>query len=190
MFTKLRAIHLCTAMFSLVFLVMYGVSAVQMGHTKWFTMKPAVTTRDLPVTPGLTNARDAARELMVRHHLRGELQSVDVRAAELRFRIVRPGTVYEAAYTPASGMARVKTNTAGFMGMLNRIHHVNGLWHEWMLLNVWGALVGLISMGLFLLGATGLYLWFKNRRERLIGVVLLAIGTMAPLGLLISMRLS
>jgi hypothetical protein len=190
MFTSFRTIHLCAALFSTAFLAMYGISAVQMAHTKWFSMKPGVSIQELPVTPGLTNARDAARELMVRHHLRGELQSVDARATDLRFRIVRPGTVYEVVYTPASGMARVKTSTAGFMGMLNRIHHVNGLWHEWALLNVWGGLVGLVSMGLFLLGATGLYLWFKTRRERRIGIVLLTIGTLLPLGLLISMRLS
>ena len=34
------------------------------------------------------------------------------------------------------------------MGMLDRLHHVNGLWHDYWLVDVWGALVAIVSVGL------------------------------------------
>ena len=59
------------------------------------------------------------------------------------------------------------------MGMLNRIHHVGGLWHEYTLTNVWAFFV---AVGLPIPGGTGIYLWFKIHAERIGGVVLMVIG--------------
>ena len=59
----------------------------------------------------------------------------------MSFNLTRPGTVYQVAYAPATGDTRVRDNHAGFMGMLNRLRHVNGLWHDYWLVNVWGVMV-------------------------------------------------
>src|SRR5690242_3453248 len=101
---------------------------------------------------------------------RGEMMQVNASHDGASFRIVRPGTVYEVAW--ASGRAKIRTNEANFMGMLNRIHHIGGLWHEFTLINVWGFFVGGVSLTLLILGATGIYLWFKIHQERVIGTVL------------------
>jgi len=190
MYSKLRTIHLCTAMFSLAFLVMYTVSAVQMSHTRWFNNRPSVSESRLSIAPGLGDARAAAHELIARG-LRGELRTIQTATAQrLVFRIVRPGTVYDITYTAASGEAAVKTSVSGVLGYLNRLHHIEGLWHEWPLFNVWGAFVGLVSVALFAMGLSGLYLWFQNRRERRIGAVLLTAAVLFTGSLIVSMRLS
>ncbi len=164
----LRNTHLLTGLFGCLFVLMYGLSAIQMAHNKWFPMKPRVSEQSYTLA-GSLDARAVARELMDRHGVRGDLAQV----AGTNFRIVRPGAVCEVRYDASTGEAKVKTNTAGFWGMLNRLHHVRGLWHEYALINLWGGFVALISLAMFLLGATGIYLWFKLYNERVIGLVIM-----------------
>jgi hypothetical protein len=96
MYTTIRTIHLLLASFSLPFLVMYGVSAVQMSHNSWFQMKPAVQERDFALAPGQADARAIAREVMDRERsIKGEIANVQLNAAGVSLRIVVPGTVHE-----------------------------------------------------------------------------------------------
>ncbi len=117
---------------------MYGVSAVQMSHSTWFQMKPAVTEHELTLAAGQTDARIIARDIMDRQpDVKGELSNVQATDAGLSLRIVVPGTVHEVRYERASGTARIKTSVAGVMGMLNRLHHWAGFWHEPLSMKAW-----------------------------------------------------
>ncbi len=180
----LRNTHLVLGLSCGLFLLVYGVSAVQMSHSGWFTLKPTVTQQTVEME--FDEPRAVARALMDRHGLRGELAQVKGTS----FRLVRPGTVSEVTFDPVAHKAVVKTSVAGFMGMLNRIHHQAGMRHEYTLLNVWGVLVTIVSAGLLVLGATGLYLWFKLRPERKVGLVLLALSLGFSLPLVVSLRLA
>lgn len=189
MYQAIRNVHLLLASFSLPFLLMYAVSSVQMTHTTWFTLRPAVEERQVTLTAGGTNAREIARELMERDRgARGELTEVRERPEGVGFRLVVPGTVHEVRYERVTGATAIKTSVAGFMGMLNRLHHAAGVRHQLASMNVWGAAVGAISAGLLLLGATGLYMWFSRRRERLSGALLLALNLIVVVVLLAWIR--
>jgi hypothetical protein len=188
MYKWIRNTHLLIGLFAFLFLLMYGVSAVQMAHNRWFNNKPAVTESEIALTAGVTDARAVARELMDRHGLRGELAQVRKAGDGFSFRIVRPGTVYEVAYSPETGNVKVKTNVANIMGMLNRIHHIGGLWHDFTLTNVWAVFVALVSVALILLSLTGIYLWFKIHTERVIGVILLTLSLGYSLTLIVLIR--
>lgn len=189
MYKTIRNIHLLLASFSLPFLVMYGISAVQMSHNGWFTMKPAVQERDLTLLPGLTDARGIGRAVMDRDpRVKGEITNVQVSPVTVSLRIVVPGTVHDVKYDPASGSAHVKTSVAGVMGMLNRLHHWAGFYHEPAPMRVWAAAVALVSAALLLIGATGLYMWFTRRPERRIGLVLLTINVVFAVTVMIMLR--
>jgi len=185
MYRILRNTHLLLGLFCCFFLLMYGVSSVQMSHNRWFNNRPSVTESQSPVKG--TNPREVAAELMAQG-LRGEITQVTPAkdGAGANFRIVRPGTVYEVAW--ASGTAKIRTNEANFMGMLNRIHHIGGLWHEYNLVNIWAFFVGVVSVALLILGGTGIYLWFKIHKERVVGTVLLTLGLGFGLTLLVLIR--
>jgi hypothetical protein len=189
MYQTIRTIHRLMASVSLPFLVVYGVSAVQMAHGTWFDVKPAVSESRLSLTPGLTDARVIAREV-VSHApgVKGELTNVQKNAAGITLRLVLPGTVHEVQYQPASGEARFKTSVSGFLGMLNRLHHAAGLWHEPVTMKVWGVAVAVVSAALLLLGATGVYMWFVRRSERVLGAALLAVNLVVVIVLLGVMR--
>jgi hypothetical protein len=189
MYKGIRNVHLLLASFSLPFLLMYAVSAVQMSHDAWFTTKAAVHEQQLSLAAGKSEAREIARDVIERASaIRGELTNIQMTAAAINLRLVLPGTVHEVQYDRASGATRVKTSVAGFTGMLNRLHHAAGLSHESGSLNMWGVAVAIVSSALLLLGATGIYMWFARRQERVTGAVLLAVNLVVVVGLLIAIR--
>jgi hypothetical protein len=189
MYKTLRTIHLLLASFSLPFLVMYSVSAVQMTHSTWFNMKPSVREQQLGLAPAVTDARAVAREVMERDAtVRGELTAIQSTAAAHSLRIVLPGTVHEVKYDRATGATTIKTSVAGVMGMLNRLHHAAGYWHEPASLKAWALFVLVVSFALLLMGITGLTMWFIRRTERVTGAVLLLINAVFVVTVLVLMR--
>jgi hypothetical protein len=191
MYKIVRTVHLLLASFSLPFLIMYGLSAVQMSHSTWFHLKPAVEERQISLTVGQTDGRAVARAIMDRERtVKGEITNIQPNDAGMALRIVVPGTVHDVRYDRASGVARIKTSVAGTMGMLNRLHHWAGFWHEPVSMKVWAVAVAVVSAALMLLGASGIYMWFTRRPERRVGIALLAINVVFAMTLLTLLRIS
>lgn len=191
MYRIIRTVHLLLASFSLPFLVLYAISAVQMSHSTWFDMKPVVLEREVPLEPGRTDARSIAREIMDRERdVKGELSNVQAADSGIALRIVVPGTVHEVRYDRTSGIARVKTSVGGVMVMLNRLHHWAGFWHEPLTMKLWAAAVAVVSTALLLLGVSGLYMWFTRRSERALGIALLAVNVIVAVTLMTWLRVS
>ena len=160
----LRNIHLLTGIIALPFLLMYGVSAVQMAHNKWFNTKPrSGETTVLALQESVHDPQALAAALKLRGDVRGKLPQL---------RVVRPGSVTEVN-CDAAGNCAAKTNTNGPILILNRLHHAAGLWPNWMPLKVWGIAIGVVSLAAVLLSITGLLLWWQRKQERSIGLVLL-----------------
>ena len=132
--------------------------------------------------------RAVARALMENHGLWGDLSQTGQEQDAVRVRVNRPGTVIEAWYHPGTGETRLKINRAPFAGMLVALHHARGWTHESISMNLWGALVGLVSIGLMVLGGTGVYLWFKIYKERAVGGVILALSLGFSLTLIVLIR--
>lgn len=188
----IRNTHLTLGVvFTLVWL-MYGLSSVQMSHPEWFPMEPEVTRQVIPVThsPRQSAASPEALAVELAHELgaRGDVENVRSAGATVTFRVVRPGTVHEITYLRDMPTATVVTNVGGLMSMLNRLHHYAGFWRGWLPLDLWGALMGLGSVGLILLGATGIYLWFRTYGERVIGGAILGGGALASIVLIVLLR--
>ncbi len=186
MYRWLRATHLSLGAFCCAFLLMYGVSAFQMAH---FNLRPKISEVTVLVDGQAGgDARAVARQLMDRGAVRGILRGVAATEAGFRFRVERMGLVHQVTYSRARGEAHIGTQDAGLLGALNRIHHPAGLWHESPLLRAWGVFVALVSAALILLSATGIYLWFKLKRLRRSGTLLLAVSLLYSLTLIVLIR--
>ncbi|MCP5112745.1 MAG: hypothetical protein GY953_18115, partial [bacterium] len=167
MYRWIRSTHLCLGLFALLFLTMYGISGVIISHHPWFNLRPAVTVTLLPVADAIgADGRAVARELMAKHGLAGQIRAVRTVGDKIQLRIARLGEVYDITYPVDGTEAQVRTSRVGYLAMFNRLHIAGGLHHDYTPFNLWGFLVGVISVGLILLGATGLYLWFKLHSER------------------------
>ena len=72
--------------------------------------------------------------------------------------------------------------------MLVALHHARGWTHESISVNLWGALVGFVSVALMVLGGTGVYLWFKIYKERVVGGLILVLSLGFSLSLIALIR--
>jgi len=177
MYRWLRNTHLFIGLFSALFVLMFGVSAIRFSHKWWFSSKPKVTEQQFTIPlESSVNVGAVAEVLRDRYGLRGDIGSQQPTAEGFGFVIARQGTNYAVSFSKAAGAAKVRTSVDPFMGMLDKVHSTFGLWHEYLLLNIWGLLLGLVSLGLTVLAATGIYLWFKIHEERVVGTVLLVIS--------------
>ncbi|MEZ5403768.1 MAG: PepSY-associated TM helix domain-containing protein [Bryobacteraceae bacterium] len=189
MYRTIRNTHLLLGLFSAAAVFMYGLSSVQFAH-QWFNVRPAASAQTLTLAPNAAGARAVAMELMEKHGLEGELVQVRQTPGGVAFRLNRIGKNHGIEYTAATGETKVETQSAGVMAMMVRLHHINGLWHEIGWINVAAGFLGFVSLGLILLGASGVYLWFKLYKERRIGTVLLVANLVFSLTLIILIRMA
>src|ERR1043166_7662679 len=119
MYRLLRNTHLFLGLAAFLFVLMYGLSGVQMAHDTWFSMKPVVTEMRVSLAANTSdNPRAIARQLRD-VGVRGEMGDVAQIATGYKFAVSRPGTNYQVECTRATREAKIKVSTAGFMGMLN-----------------------------------------------------------------------
>jgi hypothetical protein len=118
----------------------------------------------------------------------GEMGVVQSNPGGLRFNVTRPGAQWTITYHPATGQTHLHTERRDFLGMLNRLHHLNGLRHDDLTLTAWGWALAIVSVFLIALGLTGVYLWFRLHNERTTGSILLAANLIASLLLMVTLR--
>ena len=104
---------------------------------------------------------------------RGWVLDIEEKDDGFEFLIGRMGTVHEVAYKTGSSEVAVTKKVWPLMSLLTWMHTTFGTDHEFGPHNFWGLLMFLTSVALLLLGATGIYLWFKIHSERLVGPVLM-----------------
>lgn len=185
MYNQIRNIHLLLGLSAAPVILIYAVSAVQMAHR--FPIKPKIVTQDLTLQRGL-GARPLGQEFMDHYGYRGDLSTAKAMGNLIDITISRPGANYAVSYDPRTGQATIRCQKLPFMGLLNRLHHLHGFEHSSAVMNVWGAILAWISVTLIALGATGIYMWFRFYRERVVGVILLATNLCVSIALLMMLR--
>ncbi len=188
MYTLLRNLHLALGLFSAVFLLAYALSAAQMAYPLYRPQSTETVTvihvpRELDPSP-----RALAQWLMDRHDHRGDVTDITTTPLGLSLTIVRPGTTHRVVFDSRDRAAHVTTSTTNAIGMLNRIHHVGGVRHEYWAANAWGWFLLAVSVCLLALAISGVVMWFQRHRERRMGLVVLVAGLAWGLGLLILIR--
>ena len=178
MYRLMRNIHLILGLVFVFALWVYLLSSVRLAHRGWFAGGPTVTDESYPVDPDRARTpRELGLYLIEEHGLRGEIRQVrPPKEGAFGLTIGRLGTNHRIEYVEGASTAQVRTNQLAFTGMLMGMHFAHGFWHEDSLANIWSAVLLLTSVALFLLGATGIYLWFKTYEERRFGAVLLVAG--------------
>ena len=190
MFRLMRNIHLGLGLVFVLMALIFAVSSLVIIYRPWLNSSPRVSDLTVGISPeAASSPRAAARELMTNHGFRGDLRQIQEDGDSVSFRIVRPGDVAEVKYARSSAVARIKVRRHGALETMVQLHTNHGLWHEYAPSNIWAAISLFTSVGLLLLGATGIYLWFAHHSERVIGGILLGIGLSYGLITLVLTRL-
>lgn len=185
-----RNIHLVAGLFAAAFLLAYGLSAAQMAYPIY---QPARTTSARMVAvPANVDAspRPLARWLADRHDVRGDLTDIHDEDGTVTLTIARPGTVHRVEYRQAGRQAEISTEVSNAVGMLNRLHHVRGVTHDYWAINAWAWFLCAASLALLLLAATGVVMWFQRHADRRVGALVLGVGLFWGLTCLILVRLA
>ena len=185
MYKPIRTIHLVLGLFTALLILVYAVSAVQMAHQ--YAIRPRVSSQDLALQSGL-EARSLAQLLMDHHGYHGDLGEIENAGGRLLLTISRPGGNYGVTYDPSTGRARIQMRELPFMGLLNRMHHLNGFGHWSPAMNAWAWILALVSITLLTLGATGVYMWYRLYNERRVGSILLGLNVCVSIVLLVMLR--
>ena len=189
MFRLMRNLHLGLGLIFVLMALVFAVSSLVFIYRPLLKLSPRDSEVSIQLSPeAAATPRAAARELMTRHGFKGDLREIREQAV-VRFRIVRPGEQADVQYTPAIGEAKVKVRKYGAFETMVQLHVNHGLWHEYAPANLWAALSLFTSVGLLLLGASGIYLWLAHHNERLIGGILLGFGLVYGVVTLVLTRL-
>lgn len=186
--SAIRNVHLAAGLIVSIFLLAYGLSAVQMAYPI-YRLEPTETVITTDVPRGVdATPRALAGWLMEARDLRGDLTEARATHDAITLSIVRPGTTHHVEYDPRTRSARVTTRALDAVGMLNRIHHVAGIRHDYWAVNAWGWSVFAVSLALLVLAATGVVLWFVRHDDRLVGTIVMSVALTWGLSLLILIR--
>ena len=190
MFLWMRNTHLILGLVFLVMVVVFAVSSLTIIYRPWLPTSKEDYERTVAIAAeDAATPRALALELMRNHGLEGDLLQIRQTDDEIRFRIARPGTQVQVQYSQASGEAKLETRRFGFLETLVQLHVNHGFHHEFLPAWAWGLLSLLSSIGLLLLGATGIYLWFALHEARVSGTVLLVVGLVYGLTTLVWSRM-
>lgn len=190
MFRLMRNIHLAIALTIIVMAMVFASSTIWYMYKSWFPDGSTETERTVQVAADAAGTpRELAMELIRNHGLKGEVQGIAETDDGYSFRVFRPGVEQSVTYSRATGEATVKEKKWQTGQTLMHLHTMHGFFHESTTAWLWSAFSALTSLGMLLLGASGIYLWYVNRAERLVGGIILTFGLGYGVVMLILTRL-
>lgn len=187
-----RRMHFYLGLYFLLFIWLFSISGLVLNHGKWEfadywpDREESTATRAIEV-PAATGDLAIARDLMRQLGLSGEVNRTERKAGgdEFAFQATRPGHVFDVEANLATGRAEVKQVRVNVWGIMSALHHFTGVkigeperQRDWSLTTVWIVAMDAIALGLIVLVASGLYLWYHLKHKRALGVVAVAAGTL------------
>jgi hypothetical protein len=178
MYTIIRQVHLYSGLVLLMWVTMYFVTGAVMTHGELVPRsQPAQQTSEHALT-GLTasSGEALAEALTAQLDLPGRVVSSERRpSGEWVIRLANARVSVEAVVSPPLDHARITRRTAGAVGTMHGLHRLHGYGGGW-LYNLWAVVYDLASVALIVFAVTGVYLWHRLTRRRLLGWTLLSIG--------------
>jgi hypothetical protein len=177
-YTLFRKIHLYTGLAILLFLVMFFVTGYPIIHDDWFPKpEPVKTTRTESLAyTGPKEPEAFAKYLQETFDLRGRpIRRRLLQDGGWEFRYTRPGTFYEALVPPSGDSVRITTreeNAVETMVGFHKLHEYRG----GMIYYAWALFYDLASLSLIVFAFTGIYLWYRLTKKKLLGWIFLGIS--------------
>ncbi|HEX9564256.1 MAG TPA: PepSY-associated TM helix domain-containing protein [Gemmatimonadaceae bacterium] len=187
----IRQLHFYVGLYFLLFIWLFSISGLFLNHPKWeFTrfwpQRDEASSGHAIETPLATGDIAMARELMTQLAIAGELDEVR-RTADtdrLAFRVVRPGLAVNVEAALATGRATVTETRVNTYGLLDALHQFTGVAmdapqkeRDWLLTRIWSVAMDALAIGLIGMVASGVYLGYRLRRKRRMGMIVFAAGT-------------
>lgn len=185
-----RKLHYYLGLYLLLFLWLFSISGLILNHPKWaagqFWSKRKETIAERSIrSPAVASDAGIAADLMRQLAIVGEVSDVerDPAGAKFNFQVVKPGRVVRVAADFTTGRAAVTDIDLNAWGALDALHKFTGVRmdrpneeRDWLLTRLWSLAMDALAIGLVILIASGLYLWYRLRQKRIGGIIALALG--------------
>jgi len=174
----IRKTHLYVAMVLLTFVVMYFITGYVMLHPSLPRAQDPqkVTTRLSIDLPEGADPEDLSVILQDKLEFPGKRIPPRVfKDGRIRYLYYRPGESFEATLSATRDSVVVVHTVEGMRRTLFGLHRMHNYGGGW-LYDIWVLLYDLASLSLILFALTGVYMWFKLTKHRMVGWIFLATG--------------
>ncbi|MEX2284118.1 MAG: PepSY-associated TM helix domain-containing protein [Gemmatimonadota bacterium] len=187
-----RRLHFYVGLYFLLFIWLFSISGLLLNHSQWsvaqFWDKREESSSVLEIRALSATADEAiAHELSQQLGVVGEVGRIE-RAENGRFRLQvnRPGRTLQIEADLAARSASVKEITVNAAGVLDALHRFTGVrvddpkeQRDWLLTGLWSFAMDALAVGLGIMVLSGVYMWFRLRKNRRAGLVALSAGVVS-----------
>lgn len=178
-----RKIHIYAGMFSMLFIIFFGVSGFMLNHRwsiwNWFATR-VETTRDVTVQiPSDGTDLQKARAILKQLGVDGEIHRIVSEPVKqtFSFDVQRPGQFANVKLDASNGTGTLKTTDFNAWSILHIMHIFTGHGDKnWVWANVWKFFSDLTAIIMVVLALTGFYMWWNLKTARRWGLIFLELG--------------
>ena len=185
-YSFVRDLHLYAGLFLSPFVLLFAVSTVLLNHPSRSESGQVEPKREVPVQipPGEPGSIAHARELIQQIGVTGEMDYVrhNAKSERLLIPVSKPGESTRVEVDLRAKTATIESEQRSLGDALNYLHKMPGPHNvrfrgNWVYMSWWAVTADVVVYGILFLTVSGLYLWWKIKRERAVGWALLAGGT-------------
>jgi hypothetical protein len=189
-----RKLHYYAGLFLLFFLWLFAVTGLVLNHPNWSFAESWTKRTDAnsehaitALGPEILGDLAQAREIMRQLGIEGEILWTTTRtnADRFDFQVRRPGHYYFITADLVLHRATLRHSQVNLWGVAKVLHVFSGVQlddarqsRDWALTTVWALSMDAVAAGLILMVLSSLYMWWDLRQKRLLGAVLLGVGSL------------
>ncbi len=178
--TLMRTTHLYTGLFLAPWLLIYATSGFFLNHHQWIREKLGVTSpkwervREVEFTPSRTfpRARDEQALAILRHiDLEGphNVMGPPNDQRMIVHRISGAGNYRVTWHRKRSVIVVQRQLPFSYYRLVHFLHFRHGFHHRHWPALIWGVIVDAVTVSMWLWVLTGIYIWFRMPRKRMLG---------------------
>jgi hypothetical protein len=190
-----RKLHFYAGLFLLFFMWLFAFSGLLLNHPTWSfaeswnNRKERNYEREITVPgPEVKGDLGQAHEILRQLGIEGEILWTTTRtnANQFDFQVRRPGHFYFIKADLAQKRVTVRQSDVNLWGVIKVLHTFTGVQmddprnsRDWVLTSLWAFSMDAVAAGLTFMVLSSLYMWFELPQKRLLGAVVLGLGSLS-----------
>jgi hypothetical protein len=184
-----RRLHFYLGLYFLLFVWLFSISGLALNHhwafaDFWPSRREATAERTI-ARPAMAGDLATAQALMRQLGIEGEVNDTkrEPGADRFGFQVIRPRRTVNVEADFGTGLATVKEIRVNAWGVMSALHHFTGVsmtdetrTRDWWLTRIWSLAMDAVALGLIVLVASGVYLWYHLKAKRALGLLSLGLG--------------
>ena len=190
-----RKLHFYAGLFLLFFLWLFAFSGLLLNHPTWSFHESWSNRKDMnyereiaPLGPEVKGDLAQAREILRQLGIEGEILWTTTRtnADQFEFQARRPGHFFFLKADLARHRVAVRHSVVNLWGVIKVLHTFTGVQmddarqsRDWALTTLWAYSMDAVAAGVIFMILSSLYMWWEFPQKRLLGAVVLGLGTLS-----------